>query len=138
MLGWLRPRAVSCKPSKRQLTAESDDRHQTVVHAQHWQGNLPVETILPPLPDVDELNAKTDKTKWETGLDGKPRAPYVRNVVAYLLSPDGEEFTYVSETTGGRIAIERLESQIRNVRMIRRLASRKISGAIWCAWIRRR
>src|SRR5271169_3099775 len=75
MLGWLRPRAVSCKPSKRQLTAESDDRHQTVVHAQHWQGNLPVETILPPLPDVDELNAKTDKTKWETGLDGKPRAP---------------------------------------------------------------
>jgi len=51
----------------------------TTKAVQHWQDQKPVETIVKEpgkrLPDIEELNAKIPKKKWEAGLDGEPRAP---------------------------------------------------------------
>jgi hypothetical protein len=80
---------------------------------QRWRDKLPVETVAKrpgqPLPDVDELNAAIPQREWEKGIDNKPRPPWSRQVVVYLLdAATGAEWTYVSGTVGGAIAVERL------------------------------
>src|SRR5262249_7605188 len=63
----------------------------TAEALQRWEAQRPVETILKQpgqaLPDLDELNAKIPKKRWEKGLDGELRAPWVHQFIAYLLNP---------------------------------------------------
>ena len=63
----------------------------TAMALQHWKDKLPIETILKtpgqPLPDLDKLNAKIPKKQWEPGLDKKPRPPWGRQHIVYLLNP---------------------------------------------------
>jgi hypothetical protein len=91
---------------------------------QQWRDKMPVKTILKkpgiPLPDVDELNAEIPQREWEKGIDNKPRPPWGRQVVVYLLdAATGAEWTFISGTVGAAIAVERLRRQTGNVRMLR-------------------
>jgi hypothetical protein len=77
---------------------------------QGWEKQLPVETIVKrggqSLPDVDTLNGRVPKKKWEAGLDGNPRPPWQHQYVAYLLDPrDAAVLTYLNSTAGAKIAV---------------------------------
>jgi hypothetical protein len=90
---------------------------------QKWHNKMPVQTIMKQpgsaLPDVDELNAEIPQKEWET-IDGKPRPPWGRQVVVYLLNAEtGAELTFISGTVGAAIAVERLRRQTGNMRMLR-------------------
>jgi hypothetical protein len=96
----------------------------TAEALQRWEGQQPVETILKkpgqPLPDVDELNAKIPKKRWEKGQDGEPRAPWAHQYVAYLLNPkNASVYTFINRTVGARIAVERLKDRVRMMRALR-------------------
>jgi hypothetical protein len=91
---------------------------------QRWSARMPVETILERrgerLPDLEELNAAIPEEQWETGLDGKPRPPWVLQSVVYLINPiDAATFTYLNSTAGARIAVERLAEKVGRMRMLR-------------------
>jgi hypothetical protein len=91
---------------------------------QRWKDKQPAETILKrpgaPLPDLDELNAGIPQKEWENGIDDKPRPPWVRQQVVYLLDAhDGGEYTFISGTVGAAIAVERLKDKTKNLRMLR-------------------
>jgi hypothetical protein len=96
----------------------------TAEALQRWENQRPVETIVKqpgqPLPDADELNAKIPKKRWEKGLDGQLRAPWVKQHIAYLLDPkDAAVFTFVNSTVGARIAVERLKDRVKMMRALR-------------------
>jgi hypothetical protein len=91
---------------------------------QCWQDGLPSEVILKApgkdLPDVDELNAKIPQEEWEDGLDGKPRPPWQHVWIAYLIrTTDAMMFTFLNSTTGARLAVQKLASQVNNMRVLR-------------------
>jgi len=91
---------------------------------QQWHNKLPVKTITKkpgiPLPDIDELNSEIPQREWETGIDGKPRPPWVRQRVVYLLNAEtGAELTFISGTTGAAIAVEGLRNKTGNIRLLR-------------------
>jgi hypothetical protein len=96
----------------------------TTTALQQWEDGLPVTTIKKeagkPLPDVDELNAKIPKKRWQPGLDGAPRPPWERVEVVYLLDPrDASIFTFISSTAGARIAVRRLRDKVLLMRRLR-------------------
>jgi hypothetical protein len=91
---------------------------------QQWKAKLPIKTIVKkpgiPLPDIDELNSEIPQREWEMGIDGKPRPPWGRQLVVYLLdAATGAEWTLISGTVGAAIAVERLRRQTGNMRMLR-------------------
>jgi len=91
---------------------------------QCWKGgellDENVETPTTPLPDTDELNQQIPSEEWEKGLDGKPRPPWALYYAVYLISPeDGATYTFINCTLGAKIAYERLEDRIKNMRMMR-------------------
>jgi hypothetical protein len=96
-----------------------------MTHAlQCWKGGELLDEIIEtpgtPLPDADELNKQIPIEEWEEGLDGKPRPPWALYFVVYLLSPeDAAMYTYINCTLGARIAYERVEARIENMRMMR-------------------
>ena len=96
----------------------------TAMALQHWKDKLPIETIIKkpgqPLPDLDELNAKIPKKQWEPGLDSKPRPPWVRQHIVYLLDPaDAGLFTFINGTVGASIAVDRLKTKVVWMRQLR-------------------
>jgi hypothetical protein len=91
---------------------------------QCWQdkkiADCVVQSGTEPLPDLDELNGKIPEAEWETGLDGKPKPPWVRVCGLYFCNPqDGSIFTYINSTTGTRIGFEKLKDRIEMMRMLR-------------------
>jgi hypothetical protein len=73
-----------------------------------------------PLPDVDELNSRIDVSEWEEGLDGKPRPPWQRVYVIYLIRlHDASMLTFISGTAGARIAYNALTSKVYNMKVLR-------------------
>jgi hypothetical protein len=91
---------------------------------QRWEDQKPAETIVKrpgqSLPDVDALNAKIPKKKWEPGLDGQPRAPWVKQYIVYLLDPkDAAIFTFINSTAGARIAARELKDKVSMMRALR-------------------
>ena len=85
-----------------------------------WQHGKPLEhRITQPgqlhsdradLPDQDEAT-------WERGLDGAPADPWRDTRYLRLIDPrTGQDYTFVSDTYGGRKAVGDLKSQIANVR----------------------
>jgi hypothetical protein len=91
---------------------------------QRWEAKLPAETIVrrggQPLPDVDTLNARIPKKKWEQGLDGKPRPPWQLQHVVYLLDPrDASVITYLNSTAGAKIAVRELKDRVAMMRKLR-------------------
>jgi hypothetical protein len=92
----------------------------TTQALQHWHDGMPIETITArPLPSVDDLNAAIPKEDWEDGLNG-PRPPWVLQHVVYLIDPrDASTFTFINSTVGAAIAVERLTSKVRAMRLLR-------------------
>jgi hypothetical protein len=85
-----------------------------------WADNKPIEHLIT-LPgqlhrDRDELPDQ-DKATWEPGLNGEPSDPWRDTRYLRLIDPrTGQDFTFVSDTYGGRKAVGELKSQITNVR----------------------
>jgi hypothetical protein len=72
-----------------------------------------------PLGDPDELNAKIPESEWGTDFNGKPKPPWSTFYVIYLISPDdASTLTCINDTTGQRIAFDRLESRVNNFAMM--------------------
>lgn len=91
--------------------------------AQKWAGQKPTETHIKtptePLPDIDRLNDEIPQSEWETGLDGKPRPPWQRAAILYLLEPrTATALTFVSGSVGGFIGTDEVK---RSTAMMRRL-----------------
>jgi hypothetical protein len=95
----------------------------TFTIVQRWQNKKPEETIdgrVSELPDVDELNAKIPEGEWEKGIDGKPRPPWQRSEVVYLLDEaTAQKFTFASGTVGAQMAIEKLRDRVKWMRVLR-------------------
>jgi hypothetical protein len=96
----------------------------TAMALQHWKDKQPVETIIKkpgePLPDLDELNSKIPKKQWELGDDKKPRPPWVRQHIVYLLNPiNAGLYTYIHNTVGASIAVDRLKTKVMWMRSLR-------------------
>src|SRR5262249_4126696 len=73
-----------------------------------------------PLADVDELNEQIPQDEWGDGLDGKPRPPWQRVYLVYLIRlHDASMFTFISGTSGARIAFNKLANQVYNMRVLR-------------------
>jgi hypothetical protein len=96
----------------------------TTTALQCWSGGKPTDVVIAkpgvPLPDVGELNGQIPQEEWEKGLDGKPRAPWVKQHVAYLVDPvSGEAYTFINGTFGAKIAVERLADRVANMQRLR-------------------
>jgi hypothetical protein len=67
-------------------------------------------------PDREELG-NLDEKAWEVGLNDKPSDPWRDTRYLHLMDPQtGADFTFVTDTFGGRRGIGDLKSQIANVR----------------------
>jgi hypothetical protein len=88
---------------------------------QRWQDGRVVEVIRNrPLPGLESLNAKIPLSEWDTGIDGKPRAPWQHTFCVYLLDPEtAERYTFANATVGARIAVEDLAEKMRWMRGLR-------------------
>jgi hypothetical protein len=100
-----------------QLTALS-----TVALWLFWQGGKPDESktiIRQPgedLPDRETLG-HDDQTKWEKGLDGKPKDPWADTRYVYLTNPlTAEIYTFTTTSGGGHKAVHDLGEQIELMR----------------------
>jgi hypothetical protein len=88
----------------------------------HWQNGKPVEhRITAPgttHPDRSEL-PDLDESQWPDGLNGEPNDPWGDTRYLHLIDPQsGADYTFVTDTFGGRRAISDLKSQIANVRSV--------------------
>jgi hypothetical protein len=87
---------------------------------QRWKEGLPQVIRDKPLPDPDDLNSAIPISEWEVGIDGQKRPPWQDTVVVYTIDPTtGGFYTYVSSTTGGRIAVDHLKESVAGMRMLR-------------------
>jgi hypothetical protein len=95
----------------------------TFTVAQRWRDQKPQETIdgrVSSLPDVDELNKQIPQDTWEKGIDGKPRPPWQRQEVVYLLEEGtAQKFTFASGTVGAQLAVEELRDRVHWMRQLR-------------------
>ena len=85
-----------------------------------WDDGKPIEhRITHPgqvHPDRADLPDQ-DETMWERGLNGGLADPLRDTRYLRLIDPrTGQDYTFVTDTYGGRIAIGELKSQINNVR----------------------
>lgn len=88
---------------------------------QCWRNKKPIETITDkPLPDIDALNEAVPKSEWELDLTGKPKGPWVHQVIVYLIDPtSGGFFTYLNSTISARIAVDQLKEKVITMRALR-------------------
>jgi hypothetical protein len=67
-------------------------------------------------PDREDLPDQ-DEAEWKPGLNGEPADPWRDTRYLRLIDPrTGQDYTFVSDTYGGRKAVGDLKSQIGNVR----------------------
>jgi hypothetical protein len=90
----------------------------------HWWDQQPVEhrvtksgQVHPQLEDMPDRDSKF----WQLGLDGgKPTDPWKDTRYVYLIDPQtGRDFTFVTDSYGGRMAVGELKSAIHNVHIVR-------------------
>jgi hypothetical protein len=97
----------------------------TFTVVQRWRDQKPdpkatIDGRVSSLPDVDELNAKIPEREWEKGIDGKPRPPWQRQEIVYLLDEaTAQKFTFASGTIGAQIAVEELRDRVLWMRQLR-------------------
>jgi hypothetical protein len=86
---------------------------------QRWENKVPEVIVEKPLPDLDALNTSIPMSKWETGLDGKPRPPWALVFVVYMVDiQSGQTYTALNSTTGWRMAYEALCEAVTVKRML--------------------
>ena len=68
-------------------------------------------------PSRDDLPDR-DKSLWPLGLDGEPADPWRDTRYLYLVNPrTGADYTFITDSYGGRRGVGSLKSKIMNVRM---------------------
>ena len=87
----------------------------------HWVDGKPVEHRVTRdgqmHPDRDDLPDQ-DEALWPPGLDGEPTDPWKDSRYLRLIDPrTGMDYTFVTDSYGGRRSVGNLKSQIMNVRM---------------------
>jgi hypothetical protein len=85
-----------------------------------WKDGLPAQHRITQAgqqhPDRDDL-PDNDVSLWEPGLDGKPSDPWRDTRYLRLVDPKtGADYTFITDSIGGRRAVSELKSQIGNVR----------------------
>jgi hypothetical protein len=85
-----------------------------------WEDGRPVEhRVTRPHqrhPERGELN-HFDESQWPSGYDDKPADPWHDSRYLYLLDPKtAEDYTFVTDTVGGRRAVGDLANEIAKVR----------------------
>ena len=85
-----------------------------------WDDGKPIEhRITHPgqlHPDRADLPDQ-DQKRWEPGINGEPTDPWKDTRYLRLIDPrTGQDYTFVTDTYGGRKAVGDLKSQISNVR----------------------
>jgi hypothetical protein len=85
-----------------------------------WQDGKPIEHRVTKAgmshPYRDELG-HLDREEWAAGLDGQPADPFKDTRYLLLTDPKtGQQYTFITDSVGGRIAIADLKKQIANVR----------------------
>jgi hypothetical protein len=98
--------------------------YRTTRRLRRWHDKKP--EFLPPTPgemlqdSADTLNLAIDKSLWPLGLTGEAEPPWRPVAAVYLLRPtDGALFVFEHDTTGQRIAVGQLTSQITVMRALR-------------------
>jgi len=91
---------------------------------QCWRDQTVIEVIPKrpgeELPDIDALNGKVPRDQWEIGLDGQPRPPWQHVYLAYLINvQDASIYTFINNTIGCRIAVERLRDRMQWMQALR-------------------
>src|SRR5262249_1156044 len=91
---------------------------------QKFVGKQLVDSIIVPdgekAPDIDQMNEKTPREEWGTGLDGKPQGPYSLVLVLKLLDPISmDRFAFITSSKGGAIAIGDLADKTKIMRRFR-------------------
>jgi hypothetical protein len=86
-----------------------------------WEDGKPIEhrvTVAGQIhPDRDDLPDQDDSL-WPPGVDGKPADPWKDTRYLYFVNPrTGADYTFVTDSYGGRRAVGNLKSKINNVRM---------------------
>ena len=75
-------------------------------------------------PERDELD-DGDQSQWETGLDGKPKDPWVfQRLLPFEHLESGEVVIFVTSSTGGKIACDELVREY--ARRVKRTGSRAL------------
>jgi hypothetical protein len=87
---------------------------------QRWKDGRAEIIDTQPLPRPDELNSKIPVNEWELGFEGKPRPPWEREFVFYLINlATGESYTFASTTYGARLAYDHICDAVANMRALR-------------------
>jgi hypothetical protein len=86
----------------------------------HWVDNKPVEHLVTQdgqyHPEREEL-ADLDQDQWPFGLSGERADPWRDTRYLHLIDPQsGADYTFVTDSWGGRRAVGDLKSSIVNVR----------------------
>jgi hypothetical protein len=72
--------------------------------------------------DLDQMNGEIPEGEWGTGLDGRPKPPWQRQTLLYLLDErDAGEYTFVTQSIGGNVAVRELKAKVRRMRMLKRI-----------------
>jgi hypothetical protein len=91
---------------------------------QKWLKELPEETrVLGPgekFPDLEELNNAAPRSEWTEDLNGKPRGPWQRQHIVYLLDPATmDRYSFPTGTVGGAICVRELVDKTKWMRRYR-------------------
>jgi hypothetical protein len=83
----------------------------------------PEETrVVPPgepFPNTADMNDAIPREEWRPGING-PQGPWQKQHLVYLIDPRSmNEFTFVTSTLGGDIAVEQLVRKIKTMRRYR-------------------
>jgi hypothetical protein len=105
---------------KEKTPIEDDKKFIVVDRAEGWQflkKDCPAEWAMRKTGEPKPEQPIADPSTWPIGLDGKPQHPWRYTLFIYLIdATTGESLTFSSNTTGGRIAIDELTSQIKYMR----------------------
>jgi hypothetical protein len=89
----------------------------------HWKDGKPVEHRVTLAgekhPEREELPDQ-DESLWPNGLNGEPEEPWKDTRYLHLVNQEtGADFTFVTDSFGGRRGVSELRRQIANVRGVR-------------------
>jgi hypothetical protein len=87
----------------------------------HWVDGKPIEHRITRYGEVHPAREDLpdqDEAEWPPGLDGEPADPWKDTRYLRLIDPrTGADYTFVTDSYGGRRGVGNLKSQITNVRM---------------------
>jgi hypothetical protein len=108
---------------KEKTPIDDDKKFIVIDRAEGWQflkKDCPAEWVMRKAGEPKPEQPHADESTWPTGLDGKPQHPWKWTLFVYLIdAATGESLTFSSSTTGGRLAVDELTSQIKYMRNMR-------------------